>query len=117
MRTRTTRGNGHRGRQSFLHMAFELGHRKRRVRFGDGQRARDVGMPARDQARLLVEIGRTRAKFGLPVSCLARSCYSVGWDGLWVDRFLRAWPGPIRRVGAGHLVPYRQDRTPVHHGP
>lgn len=89
MRTRTTRGIEDKGQEPVLYMAFELGHRKWLIRFGDGRRTRDVEMPARDQRRLLAEIDRAKARFGLAASGPVRSCYEAGWDGFWLDRYLR----------------------------
>lgn len=71
-----------------LYMALELGHRKWQIRFGDGERTRDVTMPARDLERLREEIGKAKRRFGLGEDVAVRSCYEAGWDGFWLHRFL-----------------------------
>jgi len=73
-------------------MALELGHRKWQIRFGDGERTRDVAMPARDLGRLWEEIGKAKARFGMKEEAEVGSCYEAGWDGFWLHRHL---------VGAG----------------
>jgi transposase len=69
-------------------MAFELGHRKWCVRFGDGERHRDLELTARDTVRLLREVAKAKSKFGLDAGCEVRSCYEAGLDGFWLHRFL-----------------------------
>jgi transposase len=69
-------------------MAFELGHRKWCVQFGDGNGIRTVEMPARETGRLLQELEKAKAKFGFAPGCRVRSCYEAGWDGFWLHRFL-----------------------------
>ena len=89
MRTQTTRRTNDSGLEQVLYIAFELGHRKWLVRFGDGQRTRDVEMTARDLDRFPTEVAKARTKFALPDGCRVRSCYEAGWDGFWLHRFLQ----------------------------
>lgn len=88
MRTRTTRRNDNSDQEQVLYVAFELGHRKWCLQFGDGNRIRTVEMPARDTARFEKEMDKARTKFGLEAGCRVRSCYEAGWDGFWLHRFL-----------------------------
>jgi hypothetical protein len=53
-----------------------------------------VSVPARDQARILREIARAKARFGLPENAVVYSCYEAGRDGFWLDRFLRQFGEP-----------------------
>ncbi len=53
-----------------------------------GQQARLVSMPARNLTRLLSEIARAKARFGLPPGATVHSCYEAGRDGFWLHRFL-----------------------------
>ena len=88
MRTRATRRNDHSDQEQVLYMAFELGHRKWCIQFGDGKRVRTIEMPSRDTDRLLKEMENARSKFGLGTGCRVLSCYEAGWDGFWLHRFL-----------------------------
>ena len=69
-------------------MAFELGENKWMIRFGDGQRTRDVRMKARDLERLEQEIVRAKDRFGLRADVGVVSCYEAGRDGFWLHRYL-----------------------------
>ncbi len=73
-----------------LYVAFELsnGQWKLASTTSRGQAARLVSVPARDQARALTEIARTKSRFGLPSNAAVFSCYEAGRDGFWLHRFL-----------------------------
>jgi transposase len=73
-----------------LYLAFELsaGQWKLASSTARGQRARVVSVPARDTARVLKEIARAKARFGLAESAAVFSCYEAGRDGFWLHRFL-----------------------------
>jgi len=88
MADRVTREREDSTSERAVYMALELGHRKWQIRFGDGERTRDVTMPARDLARLGEEIGKAKRRFGLGKEAEVRSCYEAGWDGFWLHRYL-----------------------------
>jgi transposase len=73
-----------------LYVAFELSSGQWQIASSTapGQRPRLVSVPARDTARLLREIARAKARFGLPESTEVFSCYEAGRDGFWLNRFL-----------------------------
>ncbi|MGH9892475.1 MAG: hypothetical protein ACREA0_10915, partial [bacterium] len=52
--------------KTVLYMALELSHKTWRLVFSDGGRERQVSMEARNLVRLGEEIGKAKAKFGLP---------------------------------------------------
>ncbi len=56
--------------------------------FSGGGRERQVSMEARNLVRLGEEIGKAKAKFGLPEGEQVRSCYEPGRDGFWLHRYL-----------------------------
>ena len=43
---------------------------------------------AGDRQRLLQEVARAKAKFGLPADAAVMSCYEAGRDGFWIHRWL-----------------------------
>ncbi|MGH6636331.1 MAG: hypothetical protein ACRED0_09450 [Gammaproteobacteria bacterium] len=47
-----------------------------------------MSMEARNLVRLGEEIGKAKAKFGLPAEARVRSCYEAGRDGFWLHRHL-----------------------------
>jgi transposase len=77
-----------------LFVALELGSRRWKLAFavGLGHRARIVEVPARNLPRVLEEIDRAKARFGVPETTPVRSCYEAGRDGFWLHRALTA-PG------------------------
>lgn len=74
--------------KTVLYMALELSHKTWRLVFSDGGRERQVSMEARNLVRLGEEIGKAKAKFGLPAEARVRSCYEAGRDGFWLHRHL-----------------------------
>jgi transposase len=90
MATRTTRRSKSIQERPTLYIAFELGHKMWRLRFGDGKRIRDIQMPARDLDRLKKEISGARSKFRLGPKCRIVSCFEAGWDGFWIHRYLHS---------------------------
>ena len=75
--------------KAVLYMALELSHKTWRLVFSDGQgKERQVSMEARNLMRLGEEIGKAKAKFGLPEEAEVRSCYEAGRDGFWLHRYL-----------------------------
>ncbi|MGH7260635.1 MAG: hypothetical protein ACREI9_08130 [Nitrospiraceae bacterium] len=52
--------------ETVLYMALELSHKTWRLVFSGGGKERQVSMEARNLVRLGEEIGKAKAKFGLP---------------------------------------------------
>jgi transposase len=75
-----------------LHLAFELGWSRWKLAFtiGQGQKARQRSMPARDLATLEQEIAKAKKRFRLPADAPVVSCYEAGHDGFWLHRYLSA---------------------------
>ena len=75
-----------------LFMAFELSEKtwKRGFTTGPGQKPRERGVAARNQARVLQEVAQAKQRFGLPESAPVVSCYEAGREGFWLHRFLQA---------------------------
>lgn len=73
-----------------LHLAFELGQAKWKLGFttGLGQRPRERTITARDLGALAQELGRAKARFGLPADVPVVSCYEAGREGFWLHRWL-----------------------------
>jgi len=72
-----------------LFVAFELGGSKWKLALGTSParpRIRDV--TARNVSAVLSEIGRAKAKLGLPEEAAVVSCYEAGRDGFWLHRWL-----------------------------
>lgn len=90
MRTRTTRRKQDSHGRPTLYIAFELGHKTWCLRFGDGQRVRDVQVKARDFERFAKQVELARTKFRLGPRCRIVSCYEAGWDGFWLHRYLES---------------------------
>ena len=62
-----------------LFVAFELRERTWKLGFttGHGQKPRERGFAARNQARLLQEVAQAKKRFGLPESASVVSCYEA----------------------------------------
>ena len=75
-----------------LFMAFELREKTWKLGFttGPGQKPRERGVPARNQARVLQEVAQAKQRFGLPETAPVVSCYEAGREGFWLHRFLQA---------------------------
>ena len=75
-----------------LFMACELSEKTWKLGFttGHGQKPRERGFAARNQARLLQEVAQAKKRFGLPESAPVVSCYEAGREGFWLHRFLQA---------------------------
>jgi transposase len=73
-----------------LHLAFELGWTRWKLAFtvGQGQKARQRSMPARDLAALEQEIAKAKKRFKLAEDVPVVSCYEAGRDGFWLHRYL-----------------------------
>jgi transposase len=75
-----------------LHLAFELGWGQWKLAFtiGQGQKARQRTMHARDLAMLEEEIAKAKKRFQLEADAAVVSCYEAGRDGFWLHRYLTA---------------------------
>lgn len=74
---------------SKLYMAQELSAKRWALLFSDSTtRRRRVVIAAGDRQRLLQEVTRAKAKFGLPADAPVMSCYEAGRDGFWIHRWL-----------------------------
>jgi len=74
--------------KAVLYMALELSYKTWRLVFSAGGKERQVSIEARNLVRLEEEIGKAKAKFGLPEGAQVRSCYEAGRDGFWLHRYL-----------------------------
>jgi transposase len=81
-----------------LHLAFELGwtHWKLAFTIGQGQKARQRSVRARELAALEQEIAKAKKRFKLVEDVPVVSCYEAGRDGFWFHRYLAA-----RGIAAG----------------
>jgi transposase len=91
MTTATPNGNDT-TTERVLFMAFELSEKTWKLGFttGPGQKPRERGIEARNQARVLQEVAQAKKRFGLPETAPVVSCYEAGRDGFWLHRFLQA---------------------------
>jgi transposase len=78
--------------QPVLYVALELGWDSWKLGFttGVGPAPRRREMPARDTARLALEIAEAKRRLKLPADCPVVSCYEAGRDGFWLHRWLVA---------------------------
>jgi transposase len=60
------------------------------VTTGPGQKPRERGGAARNQARVLQEVAQATQRFGLPESAPVVSGEEAGREGCWLPRFLQA---------------------------
>jgi transposase len=74
-----------------LFVAFELSEKtwKLGCTTGPGQKPRERGVAARDQACVLQEITQAKKRFGLPETAPVVRCYAAGREGFWLHRFLQ----------------------------
>lgn len=82
-----------------LFLAFELSSKYWKLGFstGFGQRPRERTINAGDLETLQREIRLAKQRFGLAEDTAVMSCYEIGRDGFWLDRYLRS-------VGIENLV-------------
>ena len=92
MTTTATRNGHHTTSERVLFVAFELSENTWKLGFttGPGQKPRERGIEARNQARVLQEVAQAKKRFGLPETAPVVSCYEAGRDGFWLHRFLQA---------------------------
>jgi transposase len=91
--TTTATPKGHDNKpERVLYVAFELSEKTWKLGFtlGPGQKPRERGVAARNQARVLQEITQAKKRFGLPESAPVVSCYEAGREGFWLHRLLQA---------------------------
>src|SRR5689334_12906145 len=77
--------------QPVLYLALEPGWDSWKLAFasGLGSAPRLRQIPARDVARLVLEIAEAKRRLRLPADCPVVSCYEAGRDGFWLDRCLQ----------------------------
>lgn len=82
-----------------LFLAFELSSKKWKLGFstGFGQRPRERTIDAGDLETLQSEIRLAKERFGIREDTPVWSCYEIGRDGFWLDRYLTS-------VGVENLV-------------
>ena len=89
----TATPNGHDNKpERVLYVAFERSEKTWKLGFtlGPGQKPRERGVAARNQARVLQEIPQAKKRCGLPESAPVVSCYEAGREGFWLHRLLQA---------------------------
>ena len=57
---------------------------------GHGQKPRERGVAAGNQALVLQEVAQANRRFGLPETAPVVSWYEAGREGFWLHRFLQA---------------------------
>jgi transposase len=82
-----------------LFMAFALREKTWQLGFttGPGQKPRERGVAARNQARMLQEVAPAKQRFGVPAKAPVVSGDDAGRAGFWLHRFLQA-PGLTSQV-------------------
>ena len=95
-----------------LFMACELSEKTWKLGFttGHGQKPRERGFAARNQARLLQEVAQAKKRFGLPESAPVVSCYEAGREGFWLHRFLQAHGITNQVVESSSIAVNRRQR-------
>ena len=95
-----------------LFMACELSEKTWKLGFttGHGQKPRERGFAARNQARLLQEVAQAKKRFGLPESAPVVSCYEAGREGFWLHRFLQAHGITNQVVDSSSIAVNRRQR-------
>lgn len=71
-----------------LYLAFELGVKTWRLRFGDGARHRERTIEAAALEQLWHEIEEVKQKWAMSADTWVVSCYEAGRDGHWLHRAL-----------------------------
>lgn len=77
-------------KKAVLYMAFELGNKRWKLAFSDGNRIRQVGIDAGDGGQLDGAMELAKARFGLDDQVRVISCYEAGRDGFWLHRYLES---------------------------
>src|SRR5437879_11173235 len=78
--------------EAILFVAFERSEKTWKLGFttGHGQKPRERGFAARNQARVLQEVALAKKRFGLPDSAPVVRCYEAGREGFWLHRYVQA---------------------------
>lgn len=74
--------------EAVLHLALELSNKRWKLAFSNGEKQRRVTIDAGDWVSFQAQMGRAKAKLGLPEGCRVASCYEAGRDGFWIHRTL-----------------------------
>ena len=77
-------------KKAVLYMAFELGNKRWKLAFSDGNRIRQVGIDAGDGGQLDDAMELAKARFGLDDQVRVISCYEAGRDGFWLHRYVES---------------------------
>jgi transposase len=95
-----------------LFVAFELREKTWKLGFttGHGQKPRERGFAARNQAHLLQEVAQAKKRCGLPESAPVVSCYEAGREGFWLHRYLQAQGIPNHGVDSSSIAVKRRQR-------
>lgn len=75
--------------QQRLYLSLELGDKNWKLSFFDGQKLRQVNMPAADQEALRQHVTLAKQRLKLPAQTPLYSCYEAGRDGFWIHRLLQ----------------------------
>ena len=71
-----------------LYIAMELSNKKWKLAFSNGDKIREVNVPAGSQKGLREAICRAKERLGMEEDTKVLSCYEAGRDGFWIHRFL-----------------------------
>ena len=95
-----------------LCMAFELSEKTWKLGFttGPGQKPRERGVAARNQARVLQEVAQAKHRCGLPESAPVVRCYEAGREGFWLHRFFQAQGITNHVVDSSSIAVNRRQR-------
>jgi transposase len=82
-----------------LFMAFELSEKTWQLGFttGPGQKPRERGVTARNQARVLQEVAQAKQRFGLPETAPVVSCDEAGREGVWLHHVVDSASIEVKR--------------------
>jgi transposase len=69
-------------------MALELSKRNWKLAFSNGEKIRQVNIPAGDYAGVQQAVALAKSKLGLPADAPVRAVYEAGRDGFWIHRRL-----------------------------
>lgn len=75
--------------QMALYFALELGDKKWKLAFFNGEKVRQVDVPAADQQAVRRHLVLAKQRLGLAEDAPVYSCYEAGRDGFWIHRFLQ----------------------------
>jgi transposase len=71
-----------------LFMALELSNKNWKISLSNGEKLRNLSVPAGDLEGLRVRLQASKEKLGVSADCPVWSCYEAGRDGFWIHRAL-----------------------------